>query len=91
MSKKVTLYISSVSGNMVIKKNQQHLEWLLQSKGCDLEIKDVAADPAAKEEMVEISGGKKLVPQVCVDGKYLGGREEVDEIVEDERFDEVFL
>ena len=46
---------------------------LLQKKGAAFEEIDVRADPAKLDEMTRKSGGKKTIPQIFVDGKHIGG------------------
>lgn len=45
---------------------------LLAAKGVEFEEIDVMMNPSRKAEMVERSGGRTSVPQVFVDGDYLG-------------------
>lgn len=45
---------------------------LLAAKGVAFEEIDVMMNPSRKAEMVERSGGRTSVPQVFVDGDYLG-------------------
>ncbi len=45
---------------------------LLESKGADFEEIDVMLAPARRAEMVARSGGRTSVPQIFVDGEYLG-------------------
>ena len=46
---------------------------LLIRKGADFKEIDVAMDGARRAEMVRRSGGRQTVPQVFIDGKHLGG------------------
>lgn len=45
---------------------------LLADKGVEFEEIDVMMNPSRKAEMVERAGGRTSVPQVFVDGRYLG-------------------
>ena len=57
---------------------------LLIKKGLEKEIKeiDITTDPNLMSEMLEKTGGKRTVPQIFVDDKYLGN---CDDIYEYER------
>jgi glutaredoxin 3 len=46
------------------KDAREWLEW----KGYDFEEYDVEADPAARERMIAISGGQRMVPILAEDG-----------------------
>jgi glutaredoxin 3 len=47
---------------------------LLQRKGVAYtEIDDAAFDPQKKKEMVEKSGGRTTFPQIFIDGRHIGG------------------
>ncbi len=45
---------------------------LLKDKGVAFEEIDVMMNPSRKAEMVERAGGRTSVPQIFVDGDYLG-------------------
>jgi glutaredoxin 3 len=50
---------------------------LLDSKGADY-IEIVASnDPAKKQEMIQRSGGRMTFPQVFIDGKHIGGSDDL--------------
>lgn len=46
---------------------------LLDSKGVDYTGYDITGDEAARAKMVERTGGPKSVPQIFIDGKHIGG------------------
>ncbi len=50
---------------------------LLQKKG--VEFTDIVAsnDPEKKAEMVQKSGGRTTFPQIFVDGKHIGGSDDI--------------
>ncbi len=50
---------------------------LLESKGVAFEEIDVMLKPGRRAEMVERSGGRTSVPQIFVDGQYLGDCDEL--------------
>lgn len=49
---------------------------LLRSKNIDFEEIDVTNDPRLRQEMERLSG-RKTVPQVFIDGKALGGFDDI--------------
>jgi glutaredoxin 3 len=46
---------------------------LLNSKGAEFTEIDVMMDPARRDEMLEKSGGRRTVPQIFIDGRHIGG------------------
>lgn len=50
---------------------------LLKRKGLEFEEIDVTDDGDARARMVELTGGRRTVPQIFVDGEPLGGYDEL--------------
>lgn len=50
---------------------------LLTSKGVEFEEIDVTDDDEMREKLVKMSGGKETVPQIFVDGKNIGGYDDL--------------
>jgi glutaredoxin 3 len=50
---------------------------LLKKKGVTFTEIDVSTDPDKRDEMVSRSGGRRTVPQVFIDGRHVGGSEEL--------------
>lgn len=50
---------------------------LLTSKGVSFEEIDVTDDDAMREKLIEMTGGRTTVPQVFVDGKSIGGYDDL--------------
>ena len=48
-------------------------EGLLTKKGVPFTNVDVTTDDAMREKLVELSGGRKTVPQIFIDGTPIGG------------------
>lgn len=46
---------------------------LLKSKGLDWRERRIDADPAARAEMLERAPGARTVPQIFINGTYVGG------------------
>lgn len=46
---------------------------LLNEKGVAYEEIDVTDDPARRNEMTERAGGRRTVPEIFIDGKIIGG------------------
>lgn len=55
----------------------QRAKALLEKLGAAYTEYDVEADPARLAEMVERSKGGRTVPQVFIDGKYIGGSDDL--------------
>ena len=50
---------------------------LLKRKGVDYTEIVASNDPAKKAEMVEKSGGAATFPQIFIDGKHVGGSDDI--------------
>jgi glutaredoxin 3 len=50
---------------------------LLKSKGVPFTEIDVTDDDALRERMVEMAGGRRTVPEIFVNGKIVGGYDEL--------------
>ena len=50
---------------------------LLKSKGVAFNEIDVTDDEALREKMVELSGGRRTVPEIFINGKIVGGYDEL--------------
>ncbi len=46
---------------------------LLASKGFEVTEIDVMFDPEQRRKMMEKSGGRRTVPQIFIDGRHIGG------------------
>ena len=60
---------------------------LLKSKGVAFEEIDVSADPALREKMIELSGGRRTVPEIFINGKIVGGYDELRALEDDGALD----
>lgn len=50
---------------------------LLKSKGVAFEEIDVSEDAALREKMIEMSGGRRTLPEIFINGKIIGGYDEL--------------
>lgn len=50
---------------------------LLKSKGVQFSEIDVTDDDALRQKMVEMSGGRRTVPEIFINGKIVGGFDEL--------------
>jgi len=50
---------------------------LLERKGVAYENIDVLEDPARRPEMIARAGGSTTVPQIFIDGRHIGGSDEL--------------
>jgi glutaredoxin 3 len=51
---------------------------LLKRKGVQFEEIDVTDSEELRDKMVELSGGRRTVPEIFIDGKLIGGYEELE-------------
>jgi glutaredoxin 3 len=77
----VGIYTSSVTGMPKVKKDQQSLKFLLEKKKVPYIEKDVATDSAARDEM-KAGSGKTELPQLFVNGVFIGTYDEVLDLEE---------
>ena len=70
----IVLCYASVSGTQKTKKDTQALKWLLEKKNYDFTQIDVARDEVTRGIMRKKSNGQKALPQLFVNGKYIGVR-----------------
>ncbi len=49
----------------------------LRDKGVEFEEIDVSDDPALRAKMVELAGGRRTVPEIFVNGRIIGGYDEL--------------
>jgi len=53
---------------------------LLGTKGVRFEEIDLWAEPGRRSEMVERAGGRTTVPQIFIDGRPVGGSDDLHEL-----------
>ena len=70
MAARIEIYTGALCGYCVASKR------LLKSKGVDFEEIRVSFRPRRRAEMIQRASGLHTVPQVFVDGRYLGGCDE---------------
>lgn len=51
---------------------------LLTMKGAEYTEIDVMFDPEKRQEMLERSGGRRTVPQIFIDGRHIGGFDDLN-------------
>ncbi len=62
---------------------------LLKGKGVAFEEIDVLASPRRRSEMVTRAGGQVKVPQIFVDGRHIGGSDELAALERAGQLDEI--
>ena len=62
---------------------------LLQAKNAKYQEIDLAEQPEKRAEMLEKTGGKTSVPEIFVDGKLIGGCQEIYELEEKGELDAI--
>ena len=50
---------------------------LLEAKGIAYDEIDVTMSPGRRREMMERAGGQRSVPQIFIDGRHIGGSDEL--------------
>jgi glutaredoxin 3 len=50
---------------------------LLNAKGAAFEETDVSRDPSMRTAMTQRAGGRRTVPQIFIDGRHVGGSDEL--------------
>ncbi|HUY19708.1 MAG TPA: glutaredoxin 3 [Candidatus Binataceae bacterium] len=68
---KVTIYITEYCPFCTMART------LLRHKGVEFEEIDVGGDPALRAKMVELAGGRRTVPEIFVNGRIIGGYDEL--------------
>jgi glutaredoxin 3 len=68
---KVEIYSSQFCGYCSRAKR------LLSQKGVDYVDYDVIEDTSKRDEMVKRAGGRMTVPQIFIDGKHIGGSDDL--------------
>ena len=68
---KVEVYTTTYCPFCVRAKN------LLKNKGVAFDEIDVTDDDALREKMIELSGGRRTVPEIFINGKIVGGFDEL--------------
>ena len=77
----VVIYSSAFCGYCARAKQ------LLDRKGVAYTDIDVMAEPKRRSEMVERAGGRTTVPQIFVDGRHVGGCDDLHALEREGRLD----
>jgi glutaredoxin 3 len=62
---------------------------LLQHKGVVFEEIDVTDDQPLREKMVKLAGGRRTVPEIFINGKIIGGYDELRALEDEGKLDEL--
>ncbi len=60
---------------------------LLKSKGVAFVEIDVTEDDALRAKMVEMSGGRRTVPEIFINGEIVGGYDDLKALDDEEKLD----
>ena len=60
---------------------------LLDEKGVDYQEFEISTDRAKRDEMVGRAGGRSTVPQVFIDGRHVGGSDDLAALEREGRLD----
>ncbi|XP_049914225.1 SH3 domain-binding glutamic acid-rich-like protein 3 [Epinephelus moara] len=84
----LTVFYASVTGNLEMKKQQQRIEMVLDSKNIKYDYVDIAADENQKAVMRKLAGNPKaLPPQICNGDAYCGDFKAFENAVEAEELE----
>jgi glutaredoxin 3 len=81
MTAKVEIYSTPFCGYCARAKR------LLASKGIAYVEYDVLGDSSLREEMVRRAGGRTTVPQIFIDGRHVGGSDDIHALDREGRLD----
>lgn len=62
---------------------------ILKKKGVAFTEIDVGKDPKKRQEMTDRAGGRRTVPQIFLDGHYLGDSDELARLEREGRLDDL--
>lgn len=79
----IEIYTTKVCPYCVRAKN------LLNAKDADFEEIDLTGDDAGREALLKRSGGMRTVPQIFIDGKHIGGCDNLYELEESGELDKL--
>ena len=68
----ITLYTTPTCGYCMAAKR------LLATKGASYEEINVATAPERRAEMTQRAGGRRTVPQIFIDGRHIGGFDDLN-------------
>ncbi|CAG5128299.1 unnamed protein product [Candidula unifasciata] len=89
MSGKITVFISSVTSSMEVRKHQMKIQDVLSGAKIDHEVVDVSANKEDLSRMRDIVGDSHaLAPQIVNGDNYCGNYEAFDEAVENKTLKE---
>lgn len=71
---KVEIYTTALCGYCARAKA------LLGRKNVDYTEYDVSMDVPKREEMIQRAGGRRTVPQIFIDGRHIGGSDELHDL-----------
>lgn len=60
---------------------------LLEDKGVDYEEYEISGDAERRQEMMQRANGRHTVPQIFIDGRHVGGSDDLAELERGGRLD----
>lgn len=82
----VVLYVSSTAADLLTKKAQTSLRFLMETKGVIFDEHDISRDVKARDELQSRQEKLKL-PALFINGKYIGDYTEVQNLEENDQLD----
>eukprot|EP00891_Asterochloris_glomerata_P008694 jgi/Astpho2/8694/Aster-x0818 len=80
MAPRIVLFSTSSAHTLKIKADISRLKHILDVKKIQYEEVDLAMDPLRREEMVAGSDGSRMLPQLHVNGKFVGDCDKIQEL-----------
>eukprot|EP00244_Chara_vulgaris_P014455 TRINITY_DN9054_c0_g1_i1.p1 TRINITY_DN9054_c0_g1~~TRINITY_DN9054_c0_g1_i1.p1 ORF type:complete len:144 (-),score=19.17 TRINITY_DN9054_c0_g1_i1:193-624(-) len=87
---RIVFYSTSTPTTPKLKTDVAHVRTLLETKGLSYEEVDLAVDSHRKDDMIRASG-KRLLPQVHINGKFLGDADKLQEIEDGNELEKTIL
>lgn len=82
---KVEIYTTNLCGYCFAAKR------MLNSKNVDFEEISLSSNPERRGEMMERAKGRRTVPQIFIDGKHIGGFDDMAALNSEGRLDPLLL
>ena len=60
---------------------------LLEDKGVSFQEIDIMSNPERRPEMIKRAGGRSTVPQIVIDGRHIGGCDDIYDLESEGKLD----
>lgn len=83
MTKKIVIYTKDLCPYCIRAKH------LLKAKNVEFEEIDTTGNDELRMKLVEMSGGRKTVPQIFIDGECYGGFDDINKLDQEGKLDQI--